>query len=369
MMRRQDRSIGRVKRTRSGLTLLELMLAMALSGMLLYAVGMAVDLNLRTLEQRRGVIEQSRIARGVMRLISSDLKRVVMEYEQDMSALEAMSEGSAVEALAALGSGFDRDDAEAAVSDAIDAGVDLGSAMGAAGADMGGVDTGDDDSGAMTVGDEETSAYTGDIANATELPPAPGLYGNQFQLQLDIARIPRFDEFFQQQPTNVGELVDVVSDVKTVAYYIQNQSTTAMGGATDVFGDPSVTSGLVRRQLDRAVTQYALANANSTALQQAGEIIAPEVVSLEFRYFDGLEWLLEWDSELEGGLPMAVEIIMRVRPVTELNGELIASADPLDLDENQLMFFRSIVRLPTAEATFMNEGETESDPDLEALGL
>ncbi len=336
---------------RNGISLLELMLAMSLSGMILYGVGMAVDLHLRTLQNRRGVIEQARVARAVMRLISGDLKRVVTKYEQDLTALESLGEGSAAEALATLAAvtGESSD----AVADAI-------------GGASGGGDSGDAaaDEGADFV-EEEESAYTADIANAVELPPNAGLYGNQFQLQLDISRLPRFDEFFQEVPNAVGDLVDVVSDVKTVAYYVQTPENAGVYAAKDAFGDAAVRGGLVRRQLDRTVTAFALANGNSTGLQEQAEIIAPEILGIEFRYYDGLEWLIEWDSDLKAGLPMAVEIIVSVQPVSQLNTTPTEFVEQ-ETNPDDIFTYRIVVRLPTAKSTFGNEEEAA---DLEAVGL
>ena len=351
---------------RVGLTLLELMLAMALSGLILYGVGMAVDLHLRTLQQRRGIIEQARVARSIMRLISGDLKRVVTKYEQDLTALESLGEGAAAEALATLAaSGGDAADA---VADAIGDAGGAGSG-GSGGGDAGSGATGGDAGGGDELtdgGEEEESAYTGDIANSTALPPNPGLYGNQYQLQLDISRLPRFDEFFQETPNSVGDLVDVASDIKTVAYYVQTPQNAGVFAAKDVFGDATVTGGLVRRQLDRTVTQFALASGNSTGLQEKAEIIAPEILAVEFRYYDGLEWLFEWDSDLKAGLPMAVEIIVMVRPVSQLNTAPVVISDEEEPNSQDVFTYRMIVRLPTAESTFGNEEEAA---DLEAVGL
>lgn len=43
----------------------------------------------------------------------------------------------------------------------------------------------------------------------------------------------------------------------------------------------------------------------------------PEVVQCEFHYFDGFEWLEEWDSAVKNSLPRAVEVTLRLEPPVE----------------------------------------------------
>lgn len=46
--------------------------------------------------------------------------------------------------------------------------------------------------------------------------------------------------------------------------------------------------------------------------------VIPELLRLRFRYFDGIEWLETWDSDLAGGLPYAVEIEIDVASTAEI---------------------------------------------------
>lgn len=65
--------------------------------------------------------------------------------------------------------------------------------------------------------------------------------------------------------------------------------------------------------------------------------IAPEVVSLNFRYHDGDDWQDSWDSSTDKQLPRAVEISIGIEP-----GE--KSRD------NEIRYFTTVVALPTAGA-------------------
>ena len=96
-----------------------------------------------------------------------------------------------------------------------------------------------------------------------------------------------------------GSLGDMPSDIKTIGYYVQSpgpngvqdplaalsqQATTANGASST----PS-NGGLVRRSVDRAITQYAYENGRSDQLLKTGQIVAPEVMAIEFQYFDGTQ--------------------------------------------------------------------------------
>lgn len=46
--------------------------------------------------------------------------------------------------------------------------------------------------------------------------------------------------------------------------------------------------------------------------------VVPELLRFHLRYFDGLEWVETWDSDLDGGLPLAVEIEIDVASHAEV---------------------------------------------------
>ncbi len=82
--------------------------------------------------------------------------------------------------------------------------------------------------------------------------------------------------------------------------------------------------------------------------------VVPEVVELEFRYFDGTRWSGWWDSQSMGGLPQAVELRMRVtmdekdhEPLTGLAETEAAGEDAAEAYD-EASFFRTVVYLPAA---------------------
>jgi hypothetical protein len=74
-------------------------------------------------------------------------------------------------------------------------------------------------------------------------------------------------------------------------------------------------------------------------------LLAPEVIEVQFRYFNGLDWVDEWDSTLQERLPSAVEVTLTFEEVELTRNELVLGADPDGLAANT---FRFVIALPMA---------------------
>ena len=162
-------------------------------------------------------------------------------------------------------------------------------------------------------------------------------------------------------------LQDIPSDVKTVAYYCVNANSLGSAGVVNR-RTGKAESGLVRRVMDRAVTLCAAENGNLQGLQQAAEVVAPEVTSVEFQYFDGTQWLLEWDSAEMEGLPVAVKITMLLAastaPDTGVSG---LSSQTGNSSATAEQVYSLVVRLPTAKPA--TSAATTDSSGMEAVGL
>ncbi len=294
---------------RSAVTLLELLLALALTGLLMVLITTAIDLNLRALDLRRTDVERSQLARAVLRHIAADLKNAILYQPIDVTGLP-----------------------QADPADLLGAGDDL---------------LGD------LFGDEElglglTTANNLDIAGALEPTSQPGLFGNPHELQVDTSRLPRVDQYHQVLIGAEGAEASIPSDVKTVAYFLQFE--TRDGGPVLPGTAGEATGGLARREWDRAVTAWAAQQGGLELADSAGRVLAPEVDFLEFRYFDGLQWLGEWDSLQLGGLPIAVEITIGIDPMYGVDRDS-AEAARLELEtlDRTDFTYRLVVRLPAAQ--------------------
>ncbi len=318
-----------------GTTLLELLLALALTGVVMVVISMAIDLHLRTLDAGRQEIEQTQVARAVLQYIASDIRSAVWYEPIDVSGAQQTVDGTDPADL--MGAGGD------ALGDAV------GDALGDAGGDMGlGDDLGADLG--MDLGlDDGITLNTLDIAGTVTPTTVPGLYGNQSELQVDVSRLPRVDQYERAlTSTDPATAQDIPSDVKTIAYYL-NIEDTAMPGAEDAI---TGGRGLIRRQIDRAVASWGSESGELDPSAFPGQALASEVNYLEFRYFDGIDWVTEWDSAEIGSLPLAIEITVGIDP--------LGGRDPamLDVDEAARManmmttenLFRLVVRLPMGKA-------------------
>jgi hypothetical protein len=190
-----------------------------------------------------------------------------------------------------------------------------------------------------------------------------GLYGSAGQLQFDISRLPRVDQYQAVVSSNsqLG-VVDIPSDIKTVTYFLRSSDSAAesSGPVNALSGgpQPSTTgqgSGLMRRELDRAVSVWAEGNGSTSATYADAQMLAEEVTSLQFQYFDGTQWLADWNSDEAGGLPTAVEIIMAIQPGLADAAAESDSAAPLP----PAQIFRQVVHLPIAKPI---EATTEAAP-------
>jgi hypothetical protein len=311
---------------RAAFTLLEVLLALSLSILLLTAVSMAISIHLRVVDSGRRDVEQAQLARAILHRIADDLRSAVQYAPQDFESMASSAGAAEGETESTTGSTSD------------------------------------------TSSTQEDSTTTDADAGASTAAPAmtPGLYGTQYEVEVDVARLPRIDQY-QQLVSEDGAATDLVSDVKTVAYYVIEAGDSSIGS----LGALSTTAegGLVRREMDRAVTRYAAEQGTLNLADQPGELLAPEVVTVEFRYYDGTQWLTEWDSATLGGLPMAVEVAIAMVSDPSLT-EMVTSGSLFDLvgiEQENYSVYRLLIQLPAAVAA--TESETTSTEDTSSSSM
>jgi hypothetical protein len=121
-----------------------------------------------------------------------------------------------------------------------------------------------------------------------------------------------------------------LSDERTVTYWL------AGSGA----------GGLARQEIKQVTSSDALSNLAPNVSDEGSFVIAPEVASLVFRYFDGTNWNDSWAGTTAGpdgttpiGPPLAIEITL---------GVVVATQDDNPDAEKQTKTYRRVVFLPTA---------------------
>jgi prepilin-type N-terminal cleavage/methylation domain-containing protein len=308
--------------SRRGFTLLELLLASFLGAIVLTVVATTIDLHFRLYDSSRGNVEEAQLARVLLGRIGEDLRGAIqydpIQVNKLMSGASSQSSGDSTSGTAT--DSADSTDSSSATDDAEQA-------------------------------EQSSTISTTDLSTSSVPATVPGLYGNQYQLQVDVSRLPRIDQLQAMlQQTSDSSAADRPSDVKTVTYYVN-----ALNGPAamlDTPSNPNSGTGLIRRELDRAVACFLAQQGGTSALDTTTQPLAPEVNTIEFRYFDGSTWLQEWDTSAQGKLPTAIEVAIVITPVLRNNAKELASSMPsgsLFADPNQQHVYRLLVRLPSAQ--------------------
>jgi hypothetical protein len=346
---------------RSAFTLLEVILALALSVVILGIIVGTIQINLIALSERRARVEEVQLAHAVLNKISGDLKACLSRQTTDTSGLESLAAGMGdLGSLADLGAmdggdlsglgGGDDDGGDDGAGDDSGGGDDDGSGDDSGGGDDGGSGSG---SGAgFSMG--EDSAETEETAAAPQGPP-PGIYGTANEMQVDVSRLPRLDEYQGSFDAETG-FYQPPSDVKTVTYFLIERP----ADAQDELG-MTPRYGLMRREIGRAAASYAQEMGDVASDADDAESLCPEVEYLEFRYFDGTTWLSEWDTDVNKGLCRAVEVTIRMRADVVPQGAVVATDDEL------ARTYKLVVQLPLAANNSAYEDEAaaadEAAPD------
>jgi hypothetical protein len=389
-------SLIRARRAmRQGLTLLELILALALSVLVLMAVSMAINVHYRMLDVRRTNVEESQLARAALRHIADDLRSAVQFAPPDLSGLDAMSANmsGALSSIAANAAGLSGQLGGAGAGD-------LGSLLGQAGAGgqtggatgggttqqttggqtfqgadatgsgtagggqsagAGGTGTGQSGTGSTAPtggGQTGSTAATGEEAPATTTTSSVKLYGTAGELRFDISRLPRVDQYQALMTDDALGAVEIPSDVKTVVYFVRTEDSEF--GLPEPAAD-GIGKGLMRTEIDRAVSSWAEENGDTTSLYAGAKLMAKEVTGLTFEYWDGAAWTTEWNSDELGGLPLAVAINLTIQPTRAMTEEEIADAglsDSTTLPDERT--YRLVVHLPTAISVNTRTLESEA---------
>ncbi|WDQ19458.1 prepilin-type N-terminal cleavage/methylation domain-containing protein [Rhodopirellula sp. P2] len=321
---------------RAGFTLLEMLLTLALSVVLMGLISGAINFYAREMDNAEQQFREAQLASALLQLIEDDLRMTLVTRPVSTEALsEVLAAAAAPLESLGLTSGGEESDDSLPPSDP---------------------DTLNDDPALMT----DSSLVTGVVLQS------PGLIGNETQLQIDVSRLPSLEQTAIDPDlaiTSGVDLLDRPSDIKTVSYFVQVAGSFGIQDALQKLAasDENATTqpastggGLVRRQLDRAISVQALSTGGSSRLDQTGEVIAPEVVAIGFEYYDGVNWLPQYNTDETGYLPLAIRVRLQLAP-TAMPGAAsadAASTGSLDLTEGRL--FTHVIRLPMS---FPEDGE------------
>jgi prepilin-type N-terminal cleavage/methylation domain-containing protein len=303
-----------------GFTLFELILAIALWATLLALVGTAINLYLMRVDASRTRVEEAQLARSILAMFADDLRSAALYEPQDISAIAELMASS----QQADRSSGDESDEDSNGNDEPQGGT-AAAGTGSSGAAF---TAGDSAVSAGESGSSGGSAVDSDNETADDGTLPLGLTGTLTELSIDALRLPRREELFRtitgytnapmpaaQATATSGATAALAgpppSDVKTVRYFLRQGEGIEAGTAAAALLSPEVqrrAAGLVRQELHRPVRVFAERSGNAALLDSGQALIAPEVVHLEFRYYDGQQVTEVWDMQNEESLPLAVEV-------------------------------------------------------------
>jgi len=292
---------------RRAFTLIEVLLSLGLAALVMAAIATAIDVHLRCLQIGRTNVEEAQLARTLLLRIGDDLRNVAVINPVDSTKIVTPSATAT---------------------------------------------TGTTPPGQNT--DSTATTDTTTTTTETEDEYVLGIYGESDWIQIDVRRAPRLDQFdYETLPGGSELLPDRVSGIKTVGYSLHEETgLTAAGG--------EYRGGLLRREIDHALTRWAEDTGSLTSADQELEPIAPEVIDLEFLYYDGSQWIDNWDSTEMGGLPIAVHVSMVIVPREQLKRFTKDSNETSQqLDQSANYVYSLTVALPVAEGDQSSDTTSE----------
>jgi hypothetical protein len=266
---------------RAAFTLLELMLALGLTATLLTVVYSALELHWRFSMLGQVEVERAQIARAVFTKISADIRSTMYAPPVDEYVPEDTSDSST------------------------DDGTDTGSS------------TSDADEFLVEPIVEMTDpaeAYSGSSI---------GIFGDAVSVVLHINRPYRPGANSDEQILNP----ESQSNQKSISYFLaggEGSLATMVAGQfqTEQVYDDGI-DGLARMSGDRFTLTLADQQGDMVQLASQTKLLAEEINSLSFEYHDGVEWLTEWDSDVQERVPNAIGITIGFREPDHPEGSIL----------------------------------------------
>ncbi|MCC7475270.1 MAG: type II secretion system protein [Pirellulales bacterium] len=358
--KRYDGVFQQADRGESGFTLFEVIVAIALSAVLLSLIGTAITLYLTRVEADRTRVEEAQLARSILGMIADDIRAASIYQPQDTTAIAQ---------LMAAGTPFDVDTVDAArKASGLSNGVGTPGGVGGPSA-VTALSSGSSANGSSSSASGSASSASGAMAanqeSEEEMPL--GLTGTEAQLYIDVTRLPKQDELFgtltgytnapNASATNAGATgasvtaANVVppADLKTVAYFVRSGATLEPGSAAATSlatADQELVGGLVRQVIPRGERVFAEQSGSGDVLNSGAVLVAPEVVQIQFSYFDGTQLATVWEMKEMMKLPRAIEVCIWLRSARP-GDEQLENTSPDAIANARI--YRQVVNLPMSE--------------------
>jgi hypothetical protein len=320
--------LARAPSSRGAFTLFETLVALGVSVVLSAALYFAVDLYARLTSAGKDDSERAQIARAALRQIELDLHAVVYVSPNASAATSAVPKpqsgsggGSGSGGAGGGGGGSGGGGSGGGGSGGGSGGSGSGGGSGGGGGGGSASGGGSSGSGSSSSGGSSSNSSSSNSNTNTQattvVPPATGVFGDNMHVMLTANR-----PMYPSLGTSLSGAQALApptmpNDARAIQY---NVGMPPAGTA----GLISTTGGLLRTRapalsLDSAITSGTLEGLGAT------EMLAPEIIAIQFQYFDGTTWQTSWDSTSMGALPRAVEVTVQVVTTAELRRQAIGT--------------------------------------------
>ena len=251
---------------RSGFTLIEVMLSVGLTTLLMAGLYTAMNIYWMASVESYDEVNRAQVARALMRDLSRDIRSCTF-VEQEMS---------------------DEEDEDYEVSS----------------------------SGSAT--DDALGTYTN------------GLFGTDKDLVLYISRPSGSGTYINAQ--TLIDPLDRSSDAMIIRYLLAEDG--GSGLSSQIASDPDYqeieenVKGLARMSGDQVGLSTAIASGDVEMQLLASELIAQEVMDISFEYYNGVEYLTEWDSTVLNAMPNAIRVTLTIRTIPDEGDQPLEEGEP-----------------------------------------
>jgi hypothetical protein len=315
--------------------------ALALSALLFGAVYAALDLHWKYSTAGQDEVEEAQLARTLLQRIELDIRAAMyLKPETDADAQSSSSSTGGTGGSGGGGSGSG-------------SGAGGGGASGGSGSGGGSSSSGSGASGSSGSTSSSSSTTITEVVDPTQAYGGSdsGILGDAQTLVLHVSR-PRRNLNFMPQSTGTP-MQSLTSDLQTVSYFLASnsggtlQAAVASNGYVTATGERVAATGLARMAGDRLSLKMSDEKGDVASLAAHAQILAPEVVGLQFRYYDGYEWLPAWDSVAMSSLPRAIEIQIIIQSPKRANSTRKRLTGALQTAASRT--FRLVVAVPIAK--------------------
>ena len=289
--------------SRSAFTLVELLAALAIGLLLIAAISAALNIYLRVTSAGQLAVERQQVTRAVLEQMTRDVASIVFRPSDTLTSDSSTSS--------------------------------TGSTSGAAAEDTTSVVVEDPSSG----------------VSSTSI----GLVGDSQTLLLNISRAQR--DLGYSPPLQATSLTTRSSDLMSVSWFLATPGGPGLSGAVGNLAQQQLPAderrssvyqsaiGLARLEGDRMAIDHADVVMDVDALAQASQVLAAEVASLQFRYFNGAAWVDSWDSTSLDALPLAIEVTIGYREPPDKDDRLADLTGIVRIGQT----VRHVIPVPMAE--------------------